>query len=163
MPRAAALQVLQHSVKKSAIVCQVQYDDTGCDTSAPLEEAAQPSAVDYCPVHAAIQLLQEKWTLHIVRALLDGPMGFNELGRAVGGCNPATLKLRLDRLEAQGVVIRTVQSFMPPRTSYELSPAGVDLQRVISAIDGWGREHLAQPSLPGLEPSLPEAPTPVPA
>jgi len=26
---------------------------------------------------------------------------------------------------------------MPPRTSYELAPAGVDLQRVIDAIDAW--------------------------
>ena len=51
---------------------------------------------EYCPVHEAIQVLQEKWTMHIVRALLDGPMGFNELGRTVGGCNPATLKVRLD-------------------------------------------------------------------
>ena len=102
--------------------------------------------VEYCPVHAAIQLLQEKWTLHIVRALLDGPMGFNELGRAVGGCNPATLKARLDRLEEQGVVTRTVQSYMPPRTSYELASAGVDLHEVISAIGGWGRQHLASPA-----------------
>lgn len=101
------------------------------------------SASEYCPVHAAIQVLQEKWTMHIVRALLDGPRGFNELGRTVGGCNPATLKARLDRLEELDIVVRTVHSYMPPRTSYELARAGVDLQRVILAIDGWGREHLA--------------------
>lgn len=99
-------------------------------------------ASGYCPVHEAIQVLQEKWTLHIVRALLDGPMGFNELGRAVGGCNPATLKVRLDRLEALGVLRRTVHSYMPPRTSYDLTASGVALQRVIEAIDGWSREHL---------------------
>jgi len=98
---------------------------------------------DYCPVYAAIQLLQEKWTLHIVRSLLGGPMGFNELGRAVGGCNPVTLKARLDHLERLGLVRRTVHSQMPPRTSYELAASGVDLQRVIDAIDGWGRQHLA--------------------
>jgi len=41
-----------------------------------------------------------------------------------------------------------VQSYMPPRTSYELAPAGIDLQRVIEAIDGWAREHLSeQPQL----------------
>lgn len=97
---------------------------------------------EYCPVHEAIQVLQEKWTMHIVRALLDGPLGFNELGRAVGGCNPATLKVRLDHLEALGILSRTVHSQMPPRTSYELAPAGVDLQRVIVEIDGWGRKHL---------------------
>jgi DNA-binding HxlR family transcriptional regulator len=99
---------------------------------------------EYCPVHEAIQVLQEKWTMHIVRALLDGPLGFNELGRAVGGCNPATLKVRLDRLEDLGLLKRTVHSQMPPRTSYELAPAGVDLQRVIDAIDGWAREHLVE-------------------
>jgi DNA-binding HxlR family transcriptional regulator len=139
--------VLKHIVNKSAIVCQVSTTVEHRRGSAPEPEGSSPAA-DYCPVHAAIQLLQEKWTLHIVRALLDGPMGFNELGRAVGGCNPATLKLRLDHLEELTLVTRTVHSYMPPRTSYELAPAGVDLQRVITAIDGWGREHLpsARPS-----------------
>ena len=42
-----------------------------------------------------------------------------------------------------GLLRRTVHSQMPPRMSYELAPAGVDLQRVIDAIDGWAREHLA--------------------
>ena len=100
------------------------------------------TAEGYCPVHEAISLLQEKWTMHIVRALLDGPMGFNCLGRSVGGCNPATLKARLEHLEELGLVRRTVHSYMPPRTSYELAPSGVDLQRVIEAIDAWGRAHL---------------------
>ena len=98
---------------------------------------------EYCPVHEAIQVLQEKWTMHIVRALLEGPLGFNELGRTVGGCNPATLKVRLDHLEDLGLLRRTVHSQMPPRTSYELAPAGVDLQRVIDEIGAWAREHLS--------------------
>jgi DNA-binding HxlR family transcriptional regulator len=79
---------------------------------------------EYCAVHEAIEVLQEKWTMHIVRALLDSPLGLNELGRTVGGCNPATLKVRLDRLDQLGLVHRTVHSMMPPRTSYELAPGG---------------------------------------
>ena len=98
----------------------------------------------FCPVHEAIQLLQEKWTLHIIRALLDKPLGFNELGRAAGGCNPATLAQRLDRLEELGLVTRTVESVMPPRTSYRLTEAGVELESVIKAIDCWGRRHISQ-------------------
>ena len=96
----------------------------------------------YCPVHEAIQILQEKWTLHIVRALLEGPKGFNELGRVVGGCNPATLKTRLDRLEDLGLLEKTVHSQMPPRTSYSLTDGGVDLSQVVAAIDTWARTHL---------------------
>ena len=50
----------------------------------------------FCPVYEAINVLQEKWTLHIIRSLLDSPKGFNELSRAVGGCNPATLAQRVE-------------------------------------------------------------------
>ena len=95
-----------------------------------------------CPVYESINILQEKWVLHIVRSLLDGPRGFNELGRAVGGVNPSTLAQRLERLESLGIVDKTVQSVMPPRTSYRLTAAGVELQGVIDAIDSWGRRHL---------------------
>ena len=106
-------------------------------------EGDMEPAGGYCPVYDAISLLQEKWTMHIVRALLQGPLGFNDLGRAVGGCNPATLKARLDHLEELGLLQRTVHSYMPPRTSYELAPSGEALQRVIDAIDEWSRTHLA--------------------
>jgi DNA-binding HxlR family transcriptional regulator len=102
----------------------------------------------FCPVHASIELLQEKWLLHIVRALLDGPHGFNELARAVGGVNTTTLSLRLERLEREGLVSKTVESTMPPRTRYALTEGGVALQEVIVAIDGWARQHLQTPAAP---------------
>ncbi len=89
-------------------------------------------------------LLQEKWVLHIVRALLEGPKGFNELSRATGGCNAATLSHRLDQLVALGLVRKTVHSTMPPRTSYRLTRAGRALRSVIRAIDGWARRYLPE-------------------
>lgn len=101
-------------------------------------------AREFCPVYTSIDLLQEKWTLHIIRTLLTGPQGFNELGRAIGA-NPSTLAQRLEGLERLGVVQRTVHSHMPPRTSYALTNAGRDLQDVIEAIDRWGRAHLKEP------------------
>ena len=97
---------------------------------------------DFCPVYESINLLQEKWTLHIVRSLLRGAKGFNELGRDIGGCNPTTLTQRLERLEAAGVLQKRVESTMPPRTSYRLTEAGRALQGVVDAIDAWGQQHL---------------------
>lgn len=99
-----------------------------------------------CPAYAAINLLQEKWVLHIVRILLDGPRGFNELSRAVGGCNAATLAQRLDRLDEVGLVSKTVHSVMPPRTTYALTPMGIELEEVIEGIDRWARRYLPAPS-----------------
>jgi DNA-binding HxlR family transcriptional regulator len=96
----------------------------------------------FCPASAAMELLQEKWVLFIVRALLNGSKGFNELRRDVGNCNPSTLSERLDNLERHGIIIKTVHSMMPPRTGYELTDAGFALQSVIEGIDAWARQHL---------------------
>jgi DNA-binding HxlR family transcriptional regulator len=109
---------------------------------------------EFCPVYASIEILQEKWTLHIIRALLGGPLGFNELGRAVGA-NPTTLTQRLERLERAGVVTRTVQSTMPPKTSYQLTCAGVALQDVIDAIERWAQQYLQAPAAEPAEPAHP--------
>ena len=100
----------------------------------------------YCPVYEAINLLQEKWTLHIIRELLKGSSGFNELSRAVGGVNSNTLAQRLEHLESLGVVSKTILSMMPPKTSYALTDAGVELHEVIEAIERWGIKHLSVPA-----------------
>lgn len=114
-----------------------------------------------CPVYDSIELLQEKWVLHIVRALLEGPHGFNELSRAVGGANTTTLSQRLDHLERLGIVSKTVESTMPPRTRYELTLAGRELQELIAAIDAWARRHMRH--CQGLETESEAAPVVAPA
>ena len=120
---------------------------TNLPAGGPAGGQHQPAAEhSFCPVYAAINLLQEKWTLHIIRSLLLGAKGFNELRREVGGCNPSTLSERLEMLVTHGVLLKTVQSTMPPRTNYELAPAGVALQDVIGAISTWGIEHLPDPA-----------------
>lgn len=101
--------------------------------------------MNYCPIYEATNLLQEKWTLHIIRELLKGPSGFNELSRAVGGVNSNTLAQRLEHLEHLGVVSKTIISMMPPKTSYALSEAGVELHEVVEAIEKWGLKHLSTP------------------
>lgn len=95
-----------------------------------------------CPSYGAIQLLQEKWVMHIVRALLESPKGFNELGREIGGCNPTTLAQRLEKLEELGLVSKTVCSVMPPKSSYSLTPPGRALQDVMNAIQSWAKDYL---------------------
>lgn len=96
---------------------------------------------NFCPVHAALDLLQEKWNLHIIRALLERPHGFNDLSRAVGGVNAATLSVRLEKLEERGIISRTVESVMPPRTRYELTIAGRELHGVIDLVSAWVKRH----------------------
>jgi DNA-binding HxlR family transcriptional regulator len=97
-----------------------------------------------CPsrkLQAGIELLQEKWALSIIYVLLRGPSGFNEMGRGAGAVNSTTLAQRLVRLEQAGIIEKTVQSTMPPRTSYELTEAGRALKPVIQAIERWSERY----------------------
>ncbi len=89
-----------------------------------------------------VLLLQEKWVFLIVHQLMSGPIGFCELSRKAHGVNPTTLSQRLDLLEDSGLLSKTVQSHMPPRTSYELTEAGRALEPVLAAIENWSENHL---------------------
>ena len=80
--------------------------------------------------------------LLIVHALLDGPRGFNELGREVGGCNPTTLTQRLAKLEEVGLVARTHEVDGRGRSGYRLTDAGEALSDVLEAIHDWSVQHL---------------------
>jgi DNA-binding HxlR family transcriptional regulator len=90
-------------------------------------------------------LLQEKWVLMIVFSLLSGPTGFSALMRR-GNVNTTTLTQRLNLLEHHGILVKTVHSTMPPRTSYELTEAGRALRPVLEAIEAWSGKHLGKSS-----------------
>ncbi|MFC6616447.1 winged helix-turn-helix transcriptional regulator [Deinococcus radiophilus] len=99
---------------------------------------------EFCPVYRAIGILQEKWVLHIIRVLLQSEMGFNELARAAGGCNSATLTQRLEQLESLGIVSKRLEEGPTRlgRSVYSLTPAGRELQTVIDAIGDWATRQL---------------------
>lgn len=92
----------------------------------------------FCPANAALNLLSERWTLHIVRALLGRKKRFNEIARELG-LNPATLRERLRVLEEEEVVTRTVLSVMPPHVEYQLTDKGNALNGIFEALADWAR------------------------
>jgi DNA-binding HxlR family transcriptional regulator len=106
------------------------------------EERAAAAAI-YCPVAATMNLLNQKWTLHIIRELMSGKKRFNELAHRVGGCNSRTLRDRLRSLEEEAIVIRHVVHTIPPWVEYELTEKGHALNSVIDSIAAWGRRWMA--------------------
>ncbi len=105
------------------------------------DRRAAAAPVGRCPACEGIAVLQEKWVLRIVHALLEGPKGFNAIGREVGGCNPTTLTQRLGRLERLGIIVKEL-SDGNCRACYRLTPAGERLEDVIAAIHRWADAHL---------------------
>jgi DNA-binding HxlR family transcriptional regulator len=101
------------------------------------EERATAASI-YCPVAATMDLLNQKWTLHIIRELMSGKRRFNELAHRVGGCNSRTLRERLRSLEEEEIVLRHVVNTIPPWVEYELTEKGHALNGVIESIASWG-------------------------
>jgi len=107
------------------------------------QKAAMPT---FCPIAATLNLLHERWTLHIVHALLLGKKRFNEIGHALGGVNPRTLRERLRGLEEEGIVERRVLRTIPPWVEYELTEKGRALGDVMDAMASWARAWVNDPA-----------------
>jgi DNA-binding HxlR family transcriptional regulator len=109
----------------------------------PVVEERSTAASIYCPVAATMNLLNQKWTLHIIRELMSGKKRFNELAHRVGNVNSRTLRERLRCLEEEGVVVRQVVNTIPPWVEYELTEKGHALNSVIESIAAWGFRWMA--------------------
>lgn len=60
----------------------------------------------FCPIAKAAEILGERWTILILREILQGAKRFNSLQRGLGDISPALLIKRLKALEEQGMIIR---------------------------------------------------------
>ena len=94
------------------------------------------------PVARALEVMGDRWTLVLVRHLLGGDRGFQEL-RVRTGIAPRVLSSRLRDLSASGFVEARAEG---TRSVYGLTPMGRSLEPIIAAIARWwvrqGIEHL---------------------
>jgi DNA-binding HxlR family transcriptional regulator len=89
----------------------------------------------FCPVAKAMELLDERWTVLVVRELLAGSTHFNDLRRGVPKMSPTLLSKRLQTLTRAGVVER---SEVEGRSEYSLTECGKELAEVVDALCIWG-------------------------
>ena len=83
----------------------------------------------------------DKWTIMIVGALAKGPLRYNEIQRRVSGISQRMLTLTLKRLEADGLVTRTLFPSVPPRVDYELTDLGQTLRGALVPLHRWAAEN----------------------
>ena len=112
------------------------------------------SYAQYCPIAKASEILGDRWTLLIVREMLGGASGFNELQRGLPGISRSVLTERLRALERAEILER--RTGPKGRTlEYRLTLAGRDLEPVVQAIGEWGVTwSFTDPRPEELEPDL---------
>ena len=97
---------------------------------------AKPQAYgQYCPVTRALETVGERWTLLMVRDLLGGPLGFNELSRGLPNMSRSLLSTRLRRLQDMLIVEQTP-------AGYQLTEVGMRLGPVVQSLSEWGAENV---------------------
>ena len=105
----------------------------------------------FCPVAKAMELLDERWTLLVVRELLMGSRHFNDLRRGVPRMSPALLSKRLRTLTRAGVVERRTNG---GRVTYALTEAGTELRPIVEAFGQWGARWVPAIGDEDLDPQL---------
>ncbi len=99
-----------------------------------------------CPIQFVVDLLDNKWSILVLRELFGGDRRTHELLAALPGISTKTLTQRLRELEDQGLVERRVYAEIPPRVEYSLTSKGLQLQPVMVALHQVGSQWLEQES-----------------
>ncbi len=89
-------------------------------------------------LHAALDLVGDRWSLLVIDALLDGPHRFADLQEAVGGIATNILTQRLRTLEERGLVVSRRYSDKPVRFTYELAGSARELGAALHLLASWG-------------------------
>lgn len=109
------------------------------------------SYFQFCPVSKAMELLDERWTMLVIREMVTGSRRFNDLRRGLPRMSPTLLSKRLSQLTRAGLVVRQVQG---SEVHYVLTPAGEELRPIVEALGAWGVRWIGHLGQEDLDPSL---------
>jgi len=97
----------------------------------------------YCAVAKSLDIVGDRWTLLVVRELLEGAQRYGDLLAGLAPIATDMLAGRLRDLEAHGLVRKRTLPKPASTTVYELTDDGRALEDVINAYARWGR-HLIE-------------------
>ena len=87
-----------------------------------------------CPSRAVLEHVTSRWGALTLAALTTEPARFGELRRCIDGISDKMLSQTLKSLEADALVVRQVQSSLPPHVDYALTPAGEKVAEAVQAL-----------------------------
>lgn len=95
-----------------------------------------------CPLSMALEDVGDRWTLHIVYALLEGPKRYADLKAFLTGAGSNVLGDRLRHLADAQIVGRVTGDRPGSDVRYQLTERGLALAPVVQALVRWGMASL---------------------
>lgn len=84
-----------------------------------------------CPVELAMNLINKKWVIQLLRDMFFGVSRFNEFKENKPNLSNKVLSNCLKEMEANGLIKRMVDENDPSNIEYKLSEKGLALNKVI--------------------------------
>jgi len=95
-----------------------------------------------CPIHFALEIFGDAWTLLIIRDLMfKGRISYTDFLNAEEGIATNVLADRLVRLEEDGIIQKEAGSGRGTGSRYWLTSKGIDLLPVLLEIIAWSAKH----------------------
>lgn len=91
----------------------------------------------FCPIAKATEIVGERWTLLIIRELLQGTTRFSDFQRALSQISPTLLTKRLNQLVDEGLAIRKTPQ-AGKRAEYHPTVAAKELGPIVIGLGEWG-------------------------
>jgi len=100
-----------------------------------------------CSIARSLEVVGERWSLLIVRDVMNGNRRFDELQKGLGIARNV-LSNRLQRLIEEEILERRAYQSNPERYEYFLTEKGLDLWPALIALLNWGDRHSPSPAGP---------------
>jgi len=97
--------------------------------------------LELCGITRTLEVIGAKWTVLIVRDLLERPRRFSELEHSLTGISPRTLAQRLRELEHCAVLERDCSSG-EAHPLYRLTDKGRSLSSILERMREWGEAEV---------------------
>ena len=101
-----------------------------------------------CPIASTLDIIGDRWTLIIIRDLLNGKKRFSEFLTSPEKITTSVLTTRLGALEANGLVAREIYQTKPKRYEYILADKGRQLVPILQAMCVWGNTFIDDTWIP---------------
>src|SRR5437016_9112528 len=141
---ASAIVHLQNHNTILSIVTTCQVVTWAGTIGGPVRERSAETPELCRRFHHASELIGRRWTGAIIFVLLASRCRFATLRAAIPDITDRMLSERLQELEDEGIVERTVVPETPVRVEYALTKKGRELSVAFEAIGAWATKWVAE-------------------
>ena len=97
-----------------------------------------------CPIATTLDIVGDRWTLVILRDMINGKSKYSEFLVSPEGITTNVLADRLSKMEANGLVRKQIYQNRPQRYAYELTEKGRALLPIMQEICRWANRYIPE-------------------